>query len=226
MSLFSERLKALRLEKNLSLRQLSKLTGISSSAIHSYEVESRNPGKEALEAFSDVFNVDIDYIVGKSDIPNQATIDAGGRLSDLYFTTAPLPSNVRPITSKKFPMLGKIACGEPIYADQDFETFIEASSEIKADFCLTAQGDSMIGAGIRNGDVVFVVSQPIVDNGQIAAVIIDGEATLKRWYYYPEKQKLVLNPENSQYEPLVYIGEELDTIKCIGRAVYYMGQIK
>jgi repressor LexA len=225
MSLFSERLKALRLEKNLSLRQLSKLTGISSSAIHSYEVESRNPGKEALEAFSDVFNVDIDYIVGKSDIPNQATVDAGGRLSDLYFTTATLPSNVRPITSKKFPMLGKIACGQPLYADQEFETFVEASSEIKADFCLTAQGDSMIGAGIHDGDVVFIKDQPIVDNGQVAAVIIDDEATLKRWYYYPDKQKLVLNPENPKYEPLVYVGEELNTVKCLGRAVYYMGRI-
>jgi repressor LexA len=66
---------------------------------------------------------------------------------------------------------------------------------------------------------------PVVENGQIAAVIIDNEATLKRWYYYPEKSKLVLTPENPTYEPLVYIGEELENVRCLGRAVSFMSKL-
>ena len=133
--------------------------------------------------------------------------------------------NLRPIKTKRFPMLGEIACGEPIFANEDHETFIDASADIKADFCLTAKGDSMIGARIHDGDVVFIRSQPIVNNGQIAAVIIGDDATLKRWYYYPEQKKLVLTPENPAYEPLVYMGEELDTVRCLGLAVAFMSNL-
>lgn len=155
----------------------------------------------------------------------------GCTLSDLMNTIEDMEidvsafSNLRPIKTKRFPMLGEIACGEPIFASEDHESYIDASADIKADFCLTAKGDSMIGARIYDGDVVFIQAQPVVDNGQIAAVIIDDEATLKRWYYYPEKGKLVLNPENPAYEPLVYIGEELNTVRCLGRAVAFMSNL-
>lgn len=132
---------------------------------------------------------------------------------------------LRPIKLKKFRMLGEIACGKPIFADEDHETYIDASADINADFCLTAKGDSMIGARIKNGDIVFIKEQPTVDNGQIAAVIIGDEATLKRWFYYPEKKKLVLQAENPNYEPLVYIGEELNEIHCLGRAVAFTSNL-
>lgn len=209
MSSVVNKIKSIMASRDMSVRELGRLTNIPQTTINRYITnESLKIPLPKLEQIAHALGVTPAYLMGWEEQ-----------------TTAPLPSNVRPITSKKFPMLGKIACGEPIYAEQDFETFIEASSEIKADFCLTAQGDSMIGAGIRDGDIVFVKDQPIVDNGQVAAVIIDDEATLKRWYYYPEKQKLVLNPENPKYEPLVYIGDELNTVRCLGRAVYYMSQI-
>lgn len=184
-----------RIAEALSLRkmkpaELSKLANVPKSSLSLYLKEVYEPKQDPTYAMAMVLNVSEAWLMGY-DVPMERT-DASG-------TT--LPTNVRPVTLKKFPMIGKIACGEPIYADQDFETFIEASSEIKADFCLTAQGDSMTGAGIHDGDVVFVKEQPIVENGQVAAVIIDDEATLKRWYYYPDKQKLVLNPENPKYEP-------------------------
>ena len=137
----------------------------------------------------------------------------------------PLPSNVRPIHVKRFPMLGEISCGTPIFADEDHETYIDASADIHADFCLTAKGESMIGARIHDGDVVFIKSMPMVENGQIAAVIIDDEATLKRWYYYPEKQKLILTPENPAFEPLVFVGDELDSVRCLGLAVTFMSKL-
>ena len=94
-----------------------------------------------------------------------------------------------------------------------------------ADFCLKAKGDSMINARIFDGDIVFIKQMPMVENGEIAAVIIDNEATLKRVYYYPEKHKLILNPENPAYEPLVYINEELDTIRILGKAVCFMSSL-
>jgi len=84
----------------------------------------------------------------------------------------------------------------------------------------------MVGARIYDGDLVFIRSQESVDNGEIAAVIIDDEATLKRVYFYPEKQKLILSPENPHYEPLVFLGSELDHIKIIGKAVAFQSVIR
>lgn len=133
--------------------------------------------------------------------------------------------NIKPLALKKFPMLGEIACGEPIYADEDKETYVMADSDIKADFCLKAKGESMINARIYDGDLVFIQKMPMVENGDIAAVIIEDEATLKRVYYYPEQNKLILNPENSAFDPLVYIGEELNHIHILGKAVFFMSAL-
>ena len=84
----------------------------------------------------------------------------------------------------------------------------------------------MINARINDGDIVFIQSCEIVDNGQIAAVSINNEATLKRVYYYPEKNKLVLSPENPKYEPFVYTNEELDDIRILGKAVMFLSLVK
>ena len=83
----------------------------------------------------------------------------------------------------------------------------------------------MIGARIHDGDIVFIRAQDSVDNGQIAAVIINDEATLKRVYYFPEESKLVLSPENPSFAPLVYVGEELNSIKIIGKAVAFHSRV-
>lgn len=133
--------------------------------------------------------------------------------------------NLFTIEKKKIPLLGDIACGKPIYADEDRESYVIAGTDINADFCLRARGDSMIGARILDGDIVFIQHMEMVNNGDIAAVIIGDEATLKRVYYYPEKGKLVLNPENPKYEPLVYIGEELNEIHILGKAIAFQSDV-
>lgn len=125
----------------------------------------------------------------------------------------------------RLPLLGEIACGEPIYASEDRESFIPASSSLGADFCLRAHGDSMTGARIYDGDIVFIRAQSSVDNGEIAAVVINDEATLKRVYFYPDEEKLILTPENPKYAPLVYIREELDGIKILGKAVAFQSAL-
>jgi transcriptional regulator with XRE-family HTH domain len=89
MENFSNRLKMLRLERNLSIRQLSALTGVSPSAIHSYEIEKRNPKREVLEALCDVFNCDLDYLLGKTDVRNQTANSFGyDSLYSLYQNNA------------------------------------------------------------------------------------------------------------------------------------------
>lgn len=133
--------------------------------------------------------------------------------------------NIKPVKLRRFPLLGEIACGKPVFADEERESYVMADMDIRADFCLRAKGDSMIGARIYDGDIVFIREMPIVENGEIAAVIIDDEATLKRVYYYPSQGKLVLTPENPAYEPLVYVGDELNQIRILGKAVYFMSAL-
>lgn len=201
---FGEKLKELRKKFGYTQEELAKKIGTANSTVSMYERGERVPDFEMMETIADTFNVDMNFLFGRYDN---------------------LPINIRPIKTKRFRMLGEIACGKPIFTNEDHESYIDASADIKADFCLTAKGDSMTGARIYDGDVVFIRSQEMVDNGDIAAVIIDDEATLKRWYYYPEKGKLVLNPENPAYEPLVYVGEELNTIRCLGKAVCFMSNL-
>ena len=211
MASFNERLRDLRKEHGDSLRTLSERCGISKSAIEMYESGKRNPKHEAITALADAFGVSIEYLLGKSD--DKAPI------------ASELPANIRPVTQRRFPMLGEIACGEPIFVHEEHESYVDAGTEVDADFCLTVKGDSMIGARIHSGDVVFIRRQPTVENGEIAAVVIDNEATLKRWYYYPKDRKLVLTPENPAFAPLVFVGEELDEIICLGKAVSFMSKL-
>ena len=199
-----------------SVTSLASEVGVSKQTISAYLSGTRKPKRIMLAELARVINVSEAWLMGY-DVPQERQDD--------YSRSPSLPANIRPITKKRFPMLGEIACGKPIYTNEDHESYIDASADIDADFCLTAKGDSMTGARIMSGDVVFIKSMPIVDNGAIAAVIIDNEATLKRWYYYPDQQKLVLNAENSAYAPLVYVGEELNTITCLGKAVCFMSNL-
>lgn len=134
--------------------------------------------------------------------------------------------NLMPIQMKRLPILGEIACGEPIYASEDRENYVLAGTDIDADFCLRAKGESMINARIWDGDIVFIRAQPQVENGEIAAVIIGDEATLKRVYYYPQQNRLMLNAENPAFAPLIYIGDELRQIKILGKAVAFQSDVK
>lgn len=131
---------------------------------------------------------------------------------------------IRSIRVKKFPMLGDIACGNPIVANREYETFVEANASIKADFCLTAKGDSMINARIFDGDVVFIKEQPTVKNGEIAAVVIENEVTLKRVYLY--NNRVELRPENPTYPVLNFEGDQLETVRIIGKAVAFQSYIR
>ena len=145
---------------------------------------------------------------------------------EVHKQEVPAIDNLTPIQVKRLPILGEIACGEPIYASEDHENYILAGSDIDADFCLRAKGESMINARIWDGDIVFIRAQSQVENGEIAAVIIGDEATLKRVYYYPQQNRLMLNAENPAFAPLIYIGDELRQIKILGKAVAFQSNVK
>ena len=133
--------------------------------------------------------------------------------------------NIYKLDKIKLPMLGKVACGEPIFADEDRESYIMVGTDIGADFCLQCQGDSMINARIHDGDIVFVKKTDIVENGEIAVVIIDDEATLKRFFYYREQNLVILKPENPKYQDIILTGEQLEQVKVIGRAVAFQSDV-
>ena len=133
--------------------------------------------------------------------------------------------NIYKLDKIKLPMLGKVACGEPIFADEDRESYIMIGTDIGADFCLQCQGDSMINARIHDGDIVFVKKTEIVENGEIAVVIIDDEATLKRFFYYREQNLVILKPENPKYQDIILTGEQLNQVRIIGRAVAFQSDV-
>ena len=202
------RIAELREKRGLSQTKLGKMVGAAQNTISNWENGNRKPDYEALKILATFFGCSVEYIMGEESIQNEETIQ-----------------NIFPITKKRIPLLGEIACGEPIFASEERESYVMAGTDINADFCLKAKGDSMTGARILDGDIVFIKQMPMVNNGEIAAVIIDNEATLKRVYFYPEKGKLVLQAENPKYEPMVFIGEELNEIRILGKAVAFQSDI-
>lgn len=220
-----EIIKQYRKENGLSQREFAKRCGVSNGYISMIEIgvnpstgEAPMPSLTALKGIAKGMNTTLQNLFSLAD---DLDIDISGISARV---TYPTPEEfekygLRPITKKRVPLLGNIPCGEPKYADEDIECYVEIGNDVKADFCLRAKGDSMIGARIHDGDLVFIRSTPLVDNGQIAAVIIDDEATLKRVYYYPENNMIILKPENSKYKDLIYLGDQLETVRILGLAV-------
>ena len=134
-------------------------------------------------------------------------------------------SNIIPFPEmNKVPLIGAIACGAPILAQEHVEDYVDMPRHIHADFALTCKGDSMINARIFDGDIVYIRQQDTVENGEIAAVLLDCEATLKRVKLYPDH--ISLEPENPQYRPIVLWGEDMNTVSIIGKAVAFTSTIR
>ncbi len=209
-----EKIREARLKKGYTQTELAELLGYKSrSSINKIEVEGRDIPRSSVIKFAKALDVTPAYLMGWEDEPKPEQ-----SLYDRF-------DNLHPVKLKRFPLLGEIACGEPIYAEEDHESYVSADADIRADFCLKAKGDSMINADIHDGDVVFIRSQSMVENGEIAAVIIEDEATLKRVYYDRENNRLQLIAENPKYAPLVYTGEELNYICILGKAVTLMREL-
>lgn len=195
-----ENIRRLRLEKHISQDELARLTGYKDrSSITKIESGKVDLPQSKILLFSKVLGVSPSSLMG--------------------LTNFDIPENVFDVKKKRLPMLGNIACGEPTYAEEDWEGFVEVGADINADFCIRAKGDSMTGARIFDGDIIFIHKQDMVENGEIAAVLVEDEATLKRVSYDQDAGILTLYPENPMYKPLRYEGPALDTIRILGKAV-------
>ncbi len=205
--MIGNRLRELRKQKEYTLEELATLVGTSKQTIQRYESGViANIPPEKIEALATALGTTPTTLMGwDNDVPKF--------------------ENIVGISTQTLPVLGHIACGEPIYASEEHEGYVAMGRKLDADFCLIAKGDSMTGARIYDGDIVFIRSQSTVDNGEIGVVIINDEATLKRVYFYPEEEKLILVAENPRYAPFVYVGKELERIKILGKAVAFQSRI-
>lgn len=196
--------------KNVKPSHVSKATGISTATLTSWKQGKYTPKNDKLQKIADYFDVSLDFLMTGQE------------------TSSAVLSNIYPIELKRFPMLGEIACGEPKYTNEDRESYILAGTNIDADFCLKAKGDSMVNARILDGDIVFIKNQDTVENGEIAAVVVnnDSEATLKRFFYYQEKALLILKPENPVFEDQIYQGEELNQVHVLGKAIAFQSDVR
>ena len=208
MSDIGKRIKARREELGLSQEELAvKAKFASRSSINKIESGNRELTQQRIKDIADALMTTPSYIMGW-DEPEE------------------LPANVLPIRRRRIPLLGNIACGEPIFADEQYDLFASADEELHADFCLRASGDSMTGARIFDGDIVFIKQQDMVEDGEIAAVLIGDEATLKRVQYNREENEILLFAENPRYKTMRFSGAELDRVRILGKAVAFQSVIK
>lgn len=195
-------IKKLREIAGYNMKEAAAMLGIPYTTYVNYEKGYREPNSEMLIRIADLFDTTVDYIIGKAN------------------SSIPAAENIIPMPKmKKIPLVGSIACGTPILAVENIEDEVDIPEEIHADFALRCKGDSMIGADIRDGDIVYIRQQDEVNPGQIAAVLVEEEATLKRFYYDETAGVVTLVSENPTIAPMVYQGETLNHIRVLGLAV-------
>lgn len=191
-------IKKLRIEHGYSQEELGNMLGVQRAAVQKWESGTvKNIKIDTIKKLAEIF-----------DVPVASFFD-GNYMQYDNIISVPKMNNI--------PILGTIACGSPILANENFEGEVTLPEDIKADFALKCKGDSMIDARIMDGDIVYIRHQPTVENGEIAAVLIDDEATLKRVYLSDNTMTLVAC--NSRYQPFVFTDSQLDRIRILGKAV-------
>jgi len=208
----STKIRDLRAKHNLTLEQVAQQVGVGRSTVRKWETGLiANMRRDKIEKLAKALHTSPGYLMGWES--EEDNIDIA------------LPANIIPMPQmRKIPLLGSIACGAPILAEEHIEGEVDIPSSIHADFALNCKGDSMINARIFDGDIVYIRQQDTVDNGEIAAVLIDGEATLKRVRLFDDH--ISLEPENPQYRPIVLWGEEMNTVRILGKAVAFTSAVR
>lgn len=203
----SEKIYKLRNEHEMTQVEFGKIAGASGKAVSTWENGKKEPRMKSVARICAYFGIDINQFTDSSNDIYKSE-DAAEIIPPGF---DPLPHTVR------IPLVGSIACGEPITAEENIEYYIDAPDENHPDFALKCKGESMIEAGIEDGDIVYIQKTSEVRNGEIAAVRIGDEATLK--YLYWDNEVLTLVPANKAMFPRTYTGEALDDIHIEGKAV-------
>lgn len=204
---FNDKVKLNREKLGYTLEELAKLVGVSAPTIQRYESgEIKNVRRDKISKLAKALNVSPAYLMGWNDSPSE-DIDI-----------SKIPGVIMPVKLKRIPILGSIACGEPLFAEQNYEGYFMLDENLAgADFCLRAKGDSMIEANIFERDLVFFKKTNDVENGTIAAVLIDDEATLKR--ISKSEDMLILQPCNRIYSPIIIKPEDDKRVLILGEMV-------
>ena len=209
MSEIYKRIKSRRLELGWTTDELAKRMGYKDrSSISKIENGKADIPQSKVKEFAKVLDTSVSWLIGIDDEDNGHAAPA----------LRPISSGFKSMPKmKKVPLIGAIACGESITAEQNIEKMVDVPENIRCDFSLTCHGDSMADAGIHDKDVVYIRIQSEVENGEIAAVRIDGETTLKRVYY--SSDTLTLMPANPAYAPMIYTGTQLEAVHIEGKAI-------
>lgn len=185
-----DKIKNRRLDLDLTLQEVADIVGVSKSTVQKWESGNiENMKRDKIALLAKALNVSPLFIMGIDD---------------------------REMKNKtnRIPLIGTIAAGAPILAEQNIEDYFNLDSSVKADFALKIKGDSMLGAGIFPGDVVFIRQQSKLENGEIGAILIEDEATLKK--FYRKENTIILQPENDIYQPMIFTN---GYVKILGKLV-------
>lgn len=245
-----DRIKHLRNSRRMTLAELSGKVGVSRQTLSRYETGViTNISLDMIEKLADALETTPAYIMGWEDDPHDYDNDAelianlrpglleffDGDVKRAYMAQQQIDKdraldfssipNLMPMPKmKKVPLIGTIQCGEPVLADENIEDYYDIPSNISADFALKCKGDSMVGARIFDGDIAYIRQQPDVENGEIAAVLIDDEATLKRVYKIGDNL-IELRAENPRFKSLYFEGEKLQDVHIVGKAIYFLSKV-
>lgn len=200
---FATRLTKLMEESNETTYTLADKLSLTPATISRYANGLMCPKVPTVISLAQIFDVSDTWLMG-------------------YDTPKEKISNIIPLQKvKKIPLLGRIACGTPILAEENISEYLVLPDRVHADFALECKGDSMIDANINDGDIVYIKQQPTVENGEIAAVLINSEsnadATLKR--FYKNGDTVLLQPENSKYEPFIFTKDQMNQLRILGKVV-------
>lgn len=207
MATLYDRIKSRRTELGLTVEELAHKMGYKDkSSISKIENGKADIPQSKIAAFADALQTTPAYLMGWEEQPTPAP------------TKKPtIPPGFEPMPEMDMvPLVGRIACGTPITAEQNVERMVCVPSKWHSTFTLTCKGDSM-EPSIHDGDLVAIRSQPEVENGEIAAVRIDGEATLKHVYLHDNF--IELRPENPVFSSIILSREDMNNVVIEGKAV-------
>lgn len=245
----SDRIHERRIDLGMSQIDLAKELGYTDrSSIAKIEKGVNDITQSKIESFASALHTTAAYLMGWTNDPYDYSTDEDSRASEIpvevfdhlmeihngnfrdvwrawtEMKNPNTPQNIIPMPKmRRIPLLGTIACGTPITAEQNYDGDVDIPSNIRADFALRCKGDSMINARIYDGDICYIRRQSTVQSGQIAAVLIDDEATLKRVRLFDDH--IVLEPENPTYRPIVFWNEEMSAVTILGLAVAFTSSI-
>lgn len=208
-----ENIRIRRKELDMTLEDIASMVGVSRQTMSRYETGViGNIPSDKIELLAKALRTSPSYLMGW---------EPDSRLS------IPKAENIIPMPKTyTVPLVGTIACGQPILAVEEAEETVEVPSWVHADFALRCKGDSMINARIFDGDIVYIQRMPNVEPGQIAAVRVEDEATLKKVYYTPGSNRITLRACNPLYPDLVYENGSLDQIEILGLAVGFYSTVR